>query len=116
MTLSLYLIAGVFTGAIGVLLGRWRQQPLLGAFLVSFLLGPLGWLFVAIASPDSKRTRPCPACLATVPRAATACSHCGRDLPPAPNQKSEPDRVFLGFVLLFAVIGIGALLVLISQA
>lgn len=88
-----YLIGGLVSGVVGVAIGNWRKQPPLGAFLVSFLLGPIGWLFVAVSTPDRKRFRDCPACMSPVPREATACAHCGRDLPPAPApQRSSGDN------------------------
>jgi hypothetical protein len=77
------LVFAVIFGLIGLAIGNARKQHPTKSFLVSALLGPLGWLLILISKPDRSVSKQCPACLADVPLAATACRHCGRDLPVA---------------------------------
>jgi hypothetical protein len=81
MTGASLLILLLIFGLVGLALGKARQQHPAKCFLVGALLGPLGWLLVLVSKPDRSFTRECPACLSQVPRAASACRNCGRDLP-----------------------------------
>jgi hypothetical protein len=66
----------VVCGLVGQLIAKRRGSE--EGFIVSFLLGPLGWLIVAMR-PDTRRK--CSQCLGVVPERATKCMHCGSDLP-----------------------------------
>lgn len=71
----IWLILGPLIGAaIGQKKGRTGA-----GFLFGFLLGPIGWLIVAVG-PDMSPGRFCPACKGKVPEGATKCMHCGTDL------------------------------------
>ena len=69
----MWLILGPLIGAaIGQNKGR------LGAGLFfGLLLGPIGWLIVAVG-PDNRRK--CPQCKGAVPEGASKCMHCGATL------------------------------------
>lgn len=66
----------VVNSLIGYWLGKLKAQPGSGAVL-SVLLGPIGWLFIA-ALKDSRGR--CRECLGIVESGARVCRHCGRDL------------------------------------
>ena len=71
----IWVILGALIGvAIGLRKGR------VGAgFFFGLLLGPIGWLLVAVG-PDRTLRRLCPACRGKVPSDASKCMHCGSDL------------------------------------
>ena len=91
IALLLYvLIFGLVGGLIGESKGRSGAGFIFGA-----LLGPIGWLIVAIG-PDIKaeqaalHARKCPACMGSVPDGARKCMHCGEDLAVKPAPVSAP--------------------------
>ena len=61
---------------IGALIGQSKNRVIAGAFF-GFLLGPIGWLIVALG-PNLKRK--CPHCAEPISSKARVCKHCGRDL------------------------------------
>jgi hypothetical protein len=95
MTLiSTNLILGLLlSGLIGAAIAQAKKSNLVAGFVISVLLGPIGWLLVALSGPDRGKIRSCPACLKDVPIAATACSGCGRDLPPAEKPRGGSFRL-----------------------
>jgi hypothetical protein len=68
------IAAGVLAERKGRSGGGW------GAAAIVF--GPLAVLVVLLLGPSEASTRVCPNCAELVARAALACKHCGRDLPP----------------------------------
>lgn len=76
-------------GLIGVALGARKGRPFAG-FVFGVLLGPIGWLIVAVG-PDVKATeqatlmRKCPHCAELVQPGAKVCKHCRRDIAPTPT-------------------------------
>ncbi len=77
----LFVIGWLISILIGGLIGRVKQRPLAGV-IYALLLGPLGWLIVAVVPGGGKK---CPRCAETVKREAKVCKHCQADL-------SEPER------------------------
>jgi hypothetical protein len=100
-TLISLTVGTLLCGAVGALIGHRRGRRTEGLIL-GLLLGPLGWLWVAVApsrkpapvptatpapsphtGPTRPRvatgipTRPCPACAKEIPQAAVKCRHCG---------------------------------------
>ncbi len=63
---------------IGAALGQRKNRAGAG-FFFGLLLGPIGWLIVAVG-PDYTPGRVCSACKGKVPFDATKCMHCGSDL------------------------------------
>lgn len=63
-------------GLVGALIGRSRGRPIDGLGW-GILLGPLGWLIVALLS--DKRPK-CPYCRGAVELSASRCRHCGGEL------------------------------------
>jgi DNA-directed RNA polymerase subunit RPC12/RpoP len=97
IALLLYvLIFGLVGGLIGERKGRSGAGFIFGA-----LLGPIGWLIIAVG-PDIKaeqaalHARKCPACMGSVPDGARKCMHCGEDLAvqlaPAPVPVPKPAK------------------------
>jgi hypothetical protein len=71
--LWMWLILGPLIGAA---IGRNKGRLGAGLFF-GFLLGPIGWLIIAVG-PDNRRK--CPKCIGSVPDAASKCMHCGASL------------------------------------
>jgi hypothetical protein len=66
----------VFFGAIGILIGQRKGRTLAG-LLFGMILGPIGWLVVALG--PSKRellSRPCPHCNQLVVIDSKSCGQC----------------------------------------
>ena len=107
----LYISAWAVSGVIGALIATARKQNALAGAFLGILLGPIGWLILAISGPNSSRRRQCPHCQEWVPLRATACSHCGRDLPtfvrtvdgPAPRSEA------VAIVVAWVTVAIGVL-------
>lgn len=76
--LVLFSVAGLvgFSMLLGWALGHMKGRPWDGLAL-GFLLGPLGCL-IAILLP--KRGRKCPFCCGVIPKEASTCMHCAKDL------------------------------------
>lgn len=75
--MELFLLWCVVCGGIGAAIGSWKSR-LLGGFVLGLLIGPLGWLLVAVGPSMGRK---CPECKGDVPMGATKCKHCGSELP-----------------------------------
>lgn len=72
------LLSWALIGAlVGTAVGQRKGRAGAGA-LFGLLLGPIGWLVVAVG-PDLRAK--CPDCGGTVPRGVRKCMHCGSELP-----------------------------------
>ncbi len=70
---------------IGYFIGQTKGKPLRGA-IVGFLLGPVGWLLIAI-SPNDNPT--CPYCKGTIVSGARKCKNCGTRIPRCSECKKQ---------------------------
>jgi hypothetical protein len=77
--LIVYLLGMAIASLVGAAVGQLRGRILAG-FLFGGLLGPVGWLLVAIGPNYSKDVRKCPFCSEFVKSAANICKHCGKSL------------------------------------
>lgn len=81
------LVLTLACGAIGALIGRYRGRWLAG-LLWGALLGPIGWVVIALSRPVSAG---CPECGQPNAAPAARCRHCGVDLGEA-VRRSERSR------------------------
>jgi hypothetical protein len=71
-----YFIGWLACVLVGALIGKYKGRVDSG-IVWSALLGPIGWLFVALM--EDLRAK-CPHCLGVVVEGARKCMHCGEDL------------------------------------
>jgi len=71
-----YLFLVIVGGFVGNLIGTSKNRIVWGMFM-GILLGPLGWLIVALGPNNGPR---CPFCKGVVIKGATKCKNCGSDL------------------------------------
>jgi ribosomal protein L40E len=81
-------VALPFSGLIGAIIGTSNGRSAEG-FLWGILLGPIGWIIVAV-SPKAYG-RKCPYCLAGIPREAVKCRHCGSNLRERRRERTRND-------------------------
>jgi uncharacterized membrane protein YeaQ/YmgE (transglycosylase-associated protein family) len=80
------ILAWVVIGSlVGGFIGSFKNRTSTGVVL-GLLLGPLGWIIVAIL--PAVAAAQCPHCHGGVDGVAAVCCHCGRDIP----QVFPPDR------------------------
>ena len=76
MTAIGFLFWAAISTLIGALIGKRRGRPISGV-VWGFLLGPLGWIIVALL----KDLRPkCPLCGAAFVPGSLRCCHCGGEI------------------------------------
>ena len=85
-TLPLALIAAAVGGGVGAIIGRGKGRVLDGV-LFGVVLGPIGWLIIALG--QTRHARVCPDCRGGVPARAVRCRHCGAGLPLTPGQPRQ---------------------------
>jgi hypothetical protein len=109
--LVLLFFVAVISAAIGAAIGEAKGRPGLGAVL-SLLVGPIGWLVVAML-PSAQEAGPlCPHCGGVTVSGAAVCKNCGRDLPPplpviaqpAPTPWSKRDRMAVTWLVVFGIV------------
>lgn len=71
-----FLVFFIVFGAVGMLIGQHKGRAVAG-LLWAMLLGPIGWLLVALG-PNLKqpKSRPCPHCSGVLPLNQKECNHC----------------------------------------
>ena len=72
----LWIIAPLVGALVGAIIGKNKNRQGAGAVL-GFLLGPIGWLVVALG-PDMNPK--CPMCGGVIVKGAIKCKNCGGDL------------------------------------
>jgi hypothetical protein len=88
IVLFLYAIVG---GLVGAAIGARKNRAAAG-FGFGLLLGPIGWLLVALG-PDLREKGPaCPYCGGEMVAGKAVCRHCGREIA-APEPAPEPETV-----------------------
>lgn len=87
-----FCVGFIFFGAIGVLIGQRKGRPLAG-MVWGMLLGPFGWLLMALLphSGAAKR-RACPHCGGVVALEQTRCNHCGNAIRWYQGKAFKPSR------------------------
>jgi hypothetical protein len=87
------LVGWAFNTLIGYAIGSWKGAPLAGAVL-GLMIGPVGWLLVAVFIDDRAT---CSECGGKVLVNARRCRHCGvrlyDDPPPRPRTSGRDDRI-----------------------
>ena len=73
-----YILWFVLTGAIGVAIGKHKARSGVMSAILGILLGPIGWLALAIG-PDYRPQ--CPECRGVIVTGARRCQNCGIELP-----------------------------------
>lgn len=76
---TLWWMVGSGVGlVVGAVIGTAKHRAVTGA-IWGGLLGPVGWLIVAIG-PDAaqRRAKRCPHCLGLLPVQQSQCAHCNR--------------------------------------
>ena len=71
-----FLFIWAIMALVGYLIGKSKSRPTAG-FIWGLLLGPIGWLIIAIG-PDMGPK--CPECKGDVVPGARKCKNCGSDL------------------------------------
>jgi hypothetical protein len=104
-----YVISWLVSGVIGTIVGFWRRKPAAGATW-GLLLGPIGWLLVAVFGEQRPR---CSECLSLASVGARKCRHCGSPIeqftapPPSRSGAFVLNRTWCDCI---AVLIVGALL------
>ena len=117
MDFFVWLPAWAFLGFIGVLIAQSKGKSGMSGCLWGVLLGPIGWLILAMQPsehpamkpsehpaltipsyrptlpPDARPTRKCPFCAEMILGEAIVCKHCGRDVEPLAEVDLPPAPV-----------------------
>ncbi len=76
-------------GLIGAAIGTKKNRAL-GGFVLGLILGPIGWLLVAVG-PDLREKGPsCPHCGGEMALGKAVCRHCGREAVASASPAPEP--------------------------
>ena len=70
------VVIAVVGGLVGLVIGQFKNKPTTG-FLLGLLLGPIGWLIMAVIPNSGPK---CPACKGVINSGATKCVNCGSSL------------------------------------
>lgn len=88
------LLYFVLFGAIGMLIGGRKGRPIAG-LLWAMVLGPIGWLLMALlpaASANTVKAGSCPHCGGVVAIDQAKCNHCGNALTWIKGKAYRPSR------------------------
>lgn len=82
----------VIFGAIGMLIGQRKGRTLAG-LIWSMLLGPFGWLVVALGpNIAGGKSTACPLCGGVLPISQAKCNHCGNAVHWIKGRPYRPSR------------------------
>lgn len=89
---STLLVTAALLGLIPAVIGKRKGYGFIGWWFAGFVLFivALPWVLLVERNPD--RFQRCPYCREWASAQATACPHCGRDLPPRPVEAPKPAR------------------------
>lgn len=92
LTIGVYLIYGAITFGVALFIGLWKGR-VLAAVLWSGVLGPFGWLIVAMG-PNLKVAKAvdCPHCGKTLPVNQALCNHCANKVSWIAGKAHRPSR------------------------
>lgn len=86
------LVYFVLFGAIGMAIGQRKGRTLAG-LVWAMILGPLGWLVVALGpNLGGPKTDKCPHCAGIVPVGQPKCNHCGNGVTWTRERALKPSR------------------------
>ena len=85
LTVVASVIGALLSVLVGWSIGKQKGRGSDGAALG--LLGPIGWIIVALLPEEGRR---CPECRGVVPPEARRCKHCGVEFNPRPSPAPAP--------------------------
>lgn len=87
-----FLAYFVVFGAIGALIGQRKNRAFAG-FLWAMILGPIGWLLMALLPPAKNgKATDCPHCGGVLPLNQSTCNHCGNKVTWLGTRPVRPSR------------------------
>ena len=86
------LIWAIVGGIVGAAIASSKGGSSASGCIVGVLLGPIGWILIALTAGPSGR---CPHCGGRIPKNVAVCSHCGRETKPgvgAPSRRTPSQQ------------------------
>lgn len=93
--MELLLLAAVL-GLVPAFVAQAKGHPFVTWWIFGAVLFIVALPIALVMKPNEDARRQCPACLSWIPREATACSKCTRDVEPVPAVADYPRRPWEG--------------------
>ena len=88
-----YLLAALVLGLLPAAVAHSKGHPFITWWIFGTVLFLVALPIAVVMRPNEDAQRECPACLSWIPRRATACAKCTRDVPAlAPAGSGRPRR------------------------